>query len=418
MFRFISFFISLVFLAVVMAAAMVLWVFWTYGRDLPDYQQLANYDPPVVTRIHAGDGALLAEYANEKRLFVPVRAMPPRLVEAFVSAEDKGFYQHFGVDLRALARAAVTNLLNYGTGRRPIGASTITQQVTKNFLLTNELSIERKIKEAILSLRMERAFSKNQILELYLNEIYLGMGSYGVAAAALNYFDKPLDQLALAEIAYLAALPKAPNNYHPVRNNRAAVARRNWVLDEMRQNGYISDAEAEAAKSEPLVLQRQSGFDAANAPYFTEEVRRQLLDQFGQTALYDGGCLCAPRLIRIYSNWRMMRLNAALKPLTVGKGGGGRWDACGIMQTLMRRWPAIHKSYAPTIMPRWSPRLPAGPPIFMCRGAMPKYRFNWHFGPIPLVTKMGCAHRHYRICEMHWRSMTSLLCNRPALHPI
>jgi len=201
MFRFISFFVSLVFLAVVMAAAMVLWVFWTYGRDLPDYQQLANYDPPVVTRIHAGDGALLAEYANEKRLFVPVRAMPPRLVEAFVSAEDKGFYQHFGVDLRALARAAVTNLINYGTCRRPIGASTITQQVTKNFLLTNELSIERKIKEAILSLRMERAFSKNQILELYLNEIYLGMGSYGVAAAALNYFDKPLDQLALAEIA-------------------------------------------------------------------------------------------------------------------------------------------------------------------------------------------------------------------------
>ena len=289
MFRFISFFMSLVFLGVVMVAAMVLWVFWTYGRDLPDYQQLANYDPPVVTRIHAGDGALLAEYANEKRLFVPVRAMPPRLVEAFVSAEDKGFYQHFGVDLRALARAAVTNLLNYGTGRRPIGASTITQQVTKNFLLTNELSIERKIKEAILSLRMERAFSKNQILELYLNEIYLGMGSYGVAAAALNYFDKPLDQLALAEIAYLAALPKAPNNYHPVRNNRAAIARRNWVLDEMRQNGYITEAEAEAAKSEPLLLQRQTGFDAANAPYFTEEVRRQLLDQFGQTALYDGG---------------------------------------------------------------------------------------------------------------------------------
>ena len=280
---------SLVFLGVVMAAAMVLWVFWTYGRDLPDYQQLANYEPPVVTRIHAGDGALLAEYANEKRLFVPVRAMPPQLVEAFVSAEDKGFYQHFGVDLRALARASITNLLNYGTGRRPIGASTITQQVTKNFLLTNELSIERKIKEAILSLRMERAFSKNQILELYLNEIYLGMGSYGVAAAALNYFDKPLDQLALAEIAYLAALPKAPNNYHPVRNNRAAIARRNWVLDEMRQNGYITEAEAEAAKSEPLLLQRQTGFDAANAPYFTEEVRRQLLDQFGQTALYDGG---------------------------------------------------------------------------------------------------------------------------------
>ena len=289
MFKFISFFISLAFLGVVIAAGMVLWVFWTHGRDLPDYQQLADYEPPVATRIHAGDGALLAEYANEKRLFVPVQAMPPKLVEAFVSAEDKGFYQHFGVDLRALMRAAVTNIMNYGSGRRPIGASTITQQVTKNFLLSNELSIDRKIKEAILSLRMERAFSKNQILELYLNEIYLGMGSYGVAAAALNYFDKPLDQLALAEMAYLAALPKAPNNYHPERNNRAAIARRNWVLDEMWQNGYITADQAETAKAEPLELQRQSGFDSANAPYFTEEVRRQLLAQFGQTALYGGG---------------------------------------------------------------------------------------------------------------------------------
>ena len=289
MFRFISFFISLAFLGVIIATGMVLWVFWTYGRDLPDYQQLADYEPPVATRIHAGDGALLAEYANEKRLFVPVQAMPPKLVEAFVSAEDKGFYQHFGVDLRALMRAAVTNIMNYGSGRRPIGASTITQQVTKNFLLSNELSIDRKIKEAILSLRMERAFSKNQILELYLNEIYLGMGSYGVAAAALNYFDKPLDQLALAEMAYLAALPKAPNNYHPERNNRAAIARRNWVLDEMWQNGYITADQAETAKAEPLELQRQSGFDSANAPYFTEEVRRQLLAQFGQAALYGGG---------------------------------------------------------------------------------------------------------------------------------
>ena len=271
-----------------MVAAMVLWVFWTYGRDLPDYQQLANYDPPVVTRIHAGDGALLAEYANEKRLFVPVQAMPPRLIEAFVSAEDKGFYQHFGVDLRALARAALTNLSNYGTGRRPIGASTITQQVTKNFLLTNELSIERKIKEAILSLRMERAFGKNQILELYLNEIYLGMGSYGVAAAALNYFDKPLDQLDLAEIAYLAALPKAPNNYHPVRITVLPLPAEIGSWMKCGKTNILLKTKRHQQR-QPLLLQRQSGFDAANAPYFTEEVRRQLLDQFGQTALYDGG---------------------------------------------------------------------------------------------------------------------------------
>ena len=272
-----------------LAGAGILWVFWTYGKDLPDYQQLANYEPPVVTRIHAGNGALLAEYASEKRLFVPVEAIPPRLIHAFISAEDKAFYNHFGIDLRALARAIVTNIVNYGKGRRPVGASTITQQVTKNFLLTNEVSIDRKIKEAILSLRMERAFSKDQILALYLNEIYLGRGSYGVAAAALNYFDKSLGQLELPEIAYLAALPKAPNNYHPVRNLRAATIRRNWVLDEMQQNGYISQNEADAAKAVPLRMIGQSGFDAAEAPYFTEEVRRQLISRFGETSLYDGG---------------------------------------------------------------------------------------------------------------------------------
>ena len=272
-----------------LVGAGILWVFWTYGKDLPDYQQLANYEPPVVTRIHAGNGALLAEYASEKRLFVPVEAIPPRLIHAFISAEDKAFYNHFGIDLRALARAVVTNIVNYGKGRRLVGASTITQQVTKNFLLTNEVSIDRKIKEAILSLRMERAFSKDQILALYLNEIYLGRGSYGVAAAALNYFDKSLGQLELPEIAYLAALPKAPNNYHPVRNLRAATSRRNWVLDEMQQNGYISQNETDEAKAAPLRMIGQSGFDAAEAPYFTEEVRRQLISRFGETSLYDGG---------------------------------------------------------------------------------------------------------------------------------
>ncbi len=284
-----SYILSVLFLMLVIGFGGMLWVFWTYGRDLPDYEQLANYEPPVVTRVHAGNGALLAEYAREKRLFVPVEAIPPRLIQAFLSAEDSGFYGHFGVDLRALARAVVTNVINYGKGRRPVGASTITQQVTKNFLLTNELSIDRKIKEAILSLRMERAFSKDQILELYLNEIYLGNGSYGIAAAALNYFDKALDQLSLAEMAYLAALPKAPNNYHPVRNFNAAKGRRDWVLSEMVQNGYISEEEANAARNMPLLMNEQSGYDAAEAPYFTEEVRRHLIRQFGETTLYDGG---------------------------------------------------------------------------------------------------------------------------------
>ena len=285
----LSVLLSLLFLVVVAVGGGLLWVFWTYGEDLPDYHQLAKYEPPVVTRIHAGDGAMLAEYANQKRLFVPVEAMPPRLIHAFLSAEDSGFYSHFGIDPQAMLRAAITNAKNYGRGRRPIGASTITQQVTKNFLLTNEVSVERKIKEAILSLRMERAFTKDQILELYLNEIYLGYGSYGVAAAALNYFDKPLNQLSLAEVAYLAALPKAPSNYHPVRKIKAATNRRNWVLRQMAGNGYISDAAGAAAIAQPLEISAKSGFDAANAPYFTEEVRRALITEYGEDMLYGGG---------------------------------------------------------------------------------------------------------------------------------
>ena len=287
--RMLSVLLSLAFLAAIGAVGAVLWVFWSYGKGLPDYHQLAKYEPPVVTRIHAGDGALLAEYANEKRLFVPVAAIPPQLIQAFISAEDKAFYSHFGVDLRALARATVTNALNYGRGRRPIGASTITQQVTKNFLLTNEVSIDRKIKEAILSLRMERAFTKEQILALYLNEIYLGYGSYGVAAAALNYFDKALDQLTLPEMAYLAALPKAPGNYHPIRKTKAAVGRRNWVLKEMMQNGFISAEEMALAAKQPLEIAKQTGFDRADAPYFTEEVRRAVISQYGEKQLYGGG---------------------------------------------------------------------------------------------------------------------------------
>ncbi len=267
----------------------VIWLFWEYGRDLPEYGQLAQYDPPVMTRVHAGNGALLAEYATQRRVFVPVTEMPQPLIAAFLSAEDKDFYHHPGVDFKALARAMMTNIINIGTGRRPIGASTITQQVAKNFLLTNEVSIERKIKEAILAIRMERAFSKDKLLGLYLNEIYLGFGSYGVAAASLNYFDKSLDTLSLAEMAYIAALPKAPNNYHPRRKYKAAIGRRNWVLGQMQRNGYISAEDARSAKAEPITIRPRSGVDGADAPYFAEEVRRQMVDHFGDKTFYEGG---------------------------------------------------------------------------------------------------------------------------------
>ena len=315
--------VSLLFLGIVAATAAVLWVFWTYGKDLPDYHQLAKYEPPVATRIHAGNGALIAEHATEKRVFMPVEAMPPRLIQAFLSAEDKAFYSHLGVDPRALFRAVVTNAMNYGTGRRPIGASTITQQVTKNFLLTNEVSIDRKIKEAILSFRMERAFTKDQILALYLNEIYLGMGSYGVAAAALNYFDKSLDQLTLEEMAYLAALPKAPANYHPIRKTRAATIRRDWVLGEMQQNGFITGDEARRARAMPLQIARQSGFDSAEAPYFAEEVRREVVSRFGEDMLYAGGLSVRTTLDPELQHAARMALQRGLEALDRRQGWRG-----------------------------------------------------------------------------------------------
>ena len=315
--------VSLLFLGIVAATAAVLWLFWTYGKDLPDYHQLAKYEPPVATRIHAGNGALIAEHATEKRVFMPVEAMPPRLIQAFLSAEDKAFYSHFGVDPRALFRAVVTNAMNYGTGRRPIGASTITQQVTKNFLLTNEVSIDRKIKEAILSFRMERAFTKDQILALYLNEIYLGMGSYGVAAAALNYFDKSLDQLTLEEMAYLAALPKAPANYHPIRKTRAATIRRDWVLGEMQQNGFITGDEARRARAMPLQIARQSGFDSAEAPYFAEEVRREVVSRFGEDMLYAGGLSVRTTLDPELQHAARMALQRGLEALDRRQGWRG-----------------------------------------------------------------------------------------------
>ena len=265
----------LVICGVLAAGGGVLYVFHHYGRDLPDYKQLADYDPPTVTRVHAGDGRLLAEYAIQKRVFVPIQAIPKRVVNAFLAAEDKNFYSHPGVDFMAVMRAVVTNVIHKAQGRRPVGASTITQQVAKNFLLTNELSYERKIKEAILALRMERTFSKDRILELYLNEIFLGYrGSYGVAAAALNYFNKSLDELTIAQAAYLAALPKAPNNYHPVRNYRQAVARRDWVIGRMVQDRSITPLEAELAWNEPLEIRERGETEVAEAAHFAEEVRR------------------------------------------------------------------------------------------------------------------------------------------------
>lgn len=273
----------------VLGAGGVLYGFYHFGKGLPDYTQLQDYEPPVMTRVHAGDGQLMAEYAIENRVFVPIKAIPQRVMRTFLAAEDKNYYDHIGIDPMGVARAIVINLKNIGKGRRLVGASTITQQVAKNFLLTNEVSYVRKIKEAILALRIEKVLSKDRILELYLNEIYLGYGSYGVAAAALNYFDKSLGELNIEEMAYLAALPKAPNNYHPIKRTQKAVERRNWVIDRMTIEGVISPAEAIEAKAKPLKVVSRSETAVIDAPYFAEEVRRELVHMYGEDKLYKGG---------------------------------------------------------------------------------------------------------------------------------
>jgi penicillin-binding protein 1A len=270
----------------VAASGVVGFFVWKASRDLPDYDSLAKYEPPVMTRIHAHDGSLMAEYARERRIFVPINVVPKRVIAAFLSAEDKRFYEHGGLDFTGIARAVVNNLQNYGK-KRPEGASTITQQVAKNFLLSSEQKLDRKLKEAILAIRIERAYPKDRILELYLNEIYLGMGSYGVAAAALNYFSKELRELTIEEAAYLAALPKAPNNYHPFRRAKEATIRRDWIIDQMADVGYITGEQAKGAKATPLKVNiRPLGTQIYAADYFAEDVRRTLVNNFGEDGLY------------------------------------------------------------------------------------------------------------------------------------
>ncbi len=280
---------TFIFFSSILLVGTFFYVLWHFGKDLPDYRQLSKYEPSVVTRVHAGNGALLKEYSIERRVFVPIDVIPPKIISAFLSAEDKGFYEHFGIDIQAVTRALITNFKNYGTGKRLVGASTITQQVAKNFLLSSEVSFERKIKEAILAIRIERAFSKNQILELYLNEIYLGNNSYGVAAAALNYFDKSLDDLSIDEAAFLATLPKAPSTYNPKTNYEKVFLRRNWVLSQMHKNGFLDKNKKEYFQGKRIITKKSTGLDDTSAPYFSEEVRRKLLKDYGYKALYEGG---------------------------------------------------------------------------------------------------------------------------------
>jgi penicillin-binding protein 1A len=305
--------------------ALAIYAAWLF-HDLPDGGELAEYRPPTATRVFAWDGVLIGEFSRERRIFVPYDEIPPLVAQAFLSAEDRNFFKHGGIDVTGLGRAMTKNVVNMAQGRRLEGGSTITQQVAKNVLLSNEATVGRKLKEAILARRLEATLSKEQILELYLNEIFLGYRSYGVASAAFNYFGKPLHELTLAEIAYLAALPKGPNNYHPVRNKASAMARRNWILGQMAEQGAISRAQAEAAMREDLVARaapRRAEY--ADADFFVEEVRRTALARLGPE-LNEGGYYIRTTLDPKLQTAAREALMKGLEAYDRRHGWRGAWD--------------------------------------------------------------------------------------------
>lgn len=322
--------------AFVFGILAVFLVFAHYTKDLPSTDQLANYDPAVVTRLYAADGKLMAEYAIEKRFFLPLSAIPKNVQQAFISAEDRNFYSHQGVDFWGLLRAVKENASNYGSGRSMVGGSTITQQVVKNFLLTNEKSLERKVKEAILAYRISKAYTKEKILELYLNQIYLGQGTYGVAAAAINYFGKSLDELSTEEAAMLAAMPKAPAAYDPARNYARAFARRNYVINRMLDDQYIDQKEANRALATKIELRQHSKDDVAHADFFAEEVRRNLKELYGDRVLYEGGLFVKTTLNSTFQDYADRALRYSLMLYDQRHGYRG---AIASLKNDMTNWP-------------------------------------------------------------------------------
>lgn len=284
-----------------------------YGRTLPNYKKLIAYELPVTSRLYAADGSLIDEFAKEKRSFIPIKYVPKHIIDAFIAAEDSSFYEHQGVDLKSIMRASYQNIFRFGQGKNFIGGSTITQQVVKNILLTKERKLSRKIKEAILAIRISKTLSKDRVLELYLNEIYLGYRSYGITAAALNYFDKSLDNLSIAEAAFLAALPKAPTSLDPKKNYDKALARRNWVIKRMLQDGFISKNDAELAYSTPIIIHNNTGKEAVTAGSFSETVRKSLIEQFDQTALIEKGLVIRSTLQPKLHNYALTSLRNGLR---------------------------------------------------------------------------------------------------------
>lgn len=318
-----------------------IWAAWLF-HDMPDATDLADYHPPTATRAYAWDGTLIGEFSRERRIFVPYDAMPPKLALAFLAAEDHSFFKHGGIDVSGLGRAMARNVVNAAQGRRFEGGSTITQQVAKNILLTSDQTLGRKLKEAILAGRLEQVLSKERILELYLNEIWLGYRSYGVGAAAYNYFGKSISDLSLAEAAYLAALPKGPENYHPMRRKEQAIGRRNWVLDQMAEMGWASRAEVEAAKREDLKVQPEpTRARYRDADYFVEEVRRRGLATLGDR-LNEGGYYMRTTLDPQMQSAARTALMAGLEAYDRRHGWRGAWGHV----TTLAGWEAVAKKTA------------------------------------------------------------------------
>jgi len=272
-----------------LATITLLAILWAFSNNLPDYKFLKNYKPSVSSKVYSGDGELVNDFSSEKRIFVPYKAIPKVVINSFLSAEDKNFFFHPGVDAKGVLRATINNISNVISSKRLEGASTITQQVAKNFLLTNEVSLNRKIKEAILAFRIERALSKKRILELYLNQIYLGEGTYGVASASLEYFDKPISELKYEEAALLAALPKAPSRYNPYKDIKLAKFRRDLVLKNLFDNNYINKKNFNKFIDNKIILKKRKKFFIEDTRYYVEDIRKDVIEKLGYDSVYKQG---------------------------------------------------------------------------------------------------------------------------------
>ncbi len=301
-------------------------VLWTYSNKLPDYKFLKNYKPPVSSKVYSGNGVLISDFSAEKRIFVPYNAIPKKIINSFLSSEDKNFFKHPGVDAKGVLRAIKNNIFNLIRSNRLEGASTITQQVAKNFLLTNEVSLDRKIKEAILAFRIERALSKKRILELYLNQIYLGEGSYGIASASLRYFDKPIGKLNYSESALLAALPKAPTKYNPYKNKELATYRRNLVIKNLYENNYISKEKYYELISSKIILKKRKRIFIEDTRYYVEDIRKKVIKDYGYDKVYKQGFNIKSPINLELQNFASMSLREGLLEYDKRKGWRGPLD--------------------------------------------------------------------------------------------